>query len=183
MRENVKVGLLSIYLLTFGSTFLRSFLYPWRIWTTFLCIHTLDLFRPFKMRFSLLSSFTLLLPAIVRADNDWNTPCHSGSCQYNVENSTASHSTVGVLTIVSLQDILPRSSPHNHFQNGSTSAISDLTPAGGWHILDCDKDILAQDIRAVCIGSDSDCDHLWEKGAINTIVRLPEHVSAIFDTY
>ncbi|KAI0689061.1 hypothetical protein BC835DRAFT_1418822 [Cytidiella melzeri] len=101
--------------------------------------------------------FVLLLPAVVNAANDWNTPCHTGECSYDLHNSTRSGSVRASMTI-----------------SGSTSAIADLTPAAGWQILDCNATGGAQDIRAVCTGSDNDCSHLYQNGAIGTVVRLPD---------
>ncbi|KAJ7150476.1 hypothetical protein C8R43DRAFT_494845 [Mycena crocata] len=56
-----------------------------------------------------------------------------------------------------------------------SSAISDITAAAGWTILNCDPDALAQDIRLVCTGDAADCDHLFQDGAKDTIVRLPNN--------
>ncbi|TDL13689.1 hypothetical protein BD410DRAFT_872165, partial [Rickenella mellea] len=61
---------------------------------------------------------------------------------------------------------------------GSTKAISDITPAAGWEILGCDPNAISQDIRLICKSSDASsvgCDHLYQNGAENTIVRLPEN--------
>lgn len=71
----------------------------------------------------MLFSFVLLLPALVSAGNDWNTPCHSGHCQYHLQNSTAHGATSGVLQIVSLRLYistkvgLQSSSERNHFRD------------------------------------------------------------------
>ena len=55
--------------------------------------------------------------------------------------------------------------------------MSDITPAAGWHILDCDpKSLEPQTIRLVCESEDAKdagCDALNEGGAENTVVRLP----------
>ncbi|KAL6305714.1 hypothetical protein BKA93DRAFT_211137 [Sparassis latifolia] len=93
-----------------------------------------------------------LLSVVVHA-NDWSEPCF-GECSYDISGSGVS----GTVYI-----------------SGSSSAVSDITTAGGWDILDCDSDSTAQDIRAICGSGNSTCDHLYEGGAIGTIVRLPEN--------
>ncbi|KAF7794340.1 hypothetical protein EIP86_005474 [Pleurotus ostreatoroseus] len=62
-------------------------------------------------------------------------------------------------------------------QSGPSSAISDITPAAGWTILDCDPNSMAQDIRVVCTGDAASCNHIYQGGAVGTLVRLPENVS------
>ncbi|KAG6894631.1 hypothetical protein C0992_005325, partial [Termitomyces sp. T32_za158] len=61
---------------------------------------------------------------------------------------------------------------------GSPDAISDITVAAGWNIIDCSPDELAQDIRLVCNSDDNataGCSHLENgSGAAGKIVRLPE---------
>ncbi|KAJ3547983.1 hypothetical protein NM688_g5348 [Phlebia brevispora] len=104
-----------------------------------------------------LASLVLLLPAYVHATNDWNSTCLTGVCSYDLVNATSQSTASGTL-----------------YLNGSTNAISDLTPAAGWTIIECDVNATAQDIRAVCTGDNSTCSHLYNNGAINTIVRLPE---------
>lgn len=68
----------------------------------------------------------------------------------------------------------------SNIQSGSPTAISDLTSAAGWQILDCDANSTAQDIRAVCADHNASCDHLFQGGAVGTIVRLPENVRFAF---
>ncbi|KAI0087808.1 hypothetical protein BDY19DRAFT_1042228 [Irpex rosettiformis] len=109
------------------------------------------------MVFLLTVPFTLLLPAVVRAANSWNAPCHTGECSYDLKNSTHAGNVRASVTI-----------------SGPTSAIADLTPAAGWQILNCNATDGAQDIRAICTGSDNDCGHLYQNGAVGTVVRLPE---------
>lgn len=131
---------------------------------------------------SLLYTFVLLLPALVSANNDWDTPCHSGSCSYHMKNSTHV-GTSGMMAIVSLLHLLSNDGLclTTYAQNGSTSAISDLTKAGGWTILDCAKNATAaHSIRAVCHGDDSDCAHPYTNGVLHTIVRLPDDVRTSF---
>ncbi|KAF7378215.1 hypothetical protein MSAN_00246200 [Mycena sanguinolenta] len=60
-------------------------------------------------------------------------------------------------------------------QWGSNTAIGDITEAAGWKILNCSPDVLTQDIRLVCMGETSMCQHLFSgHGAVDTIVRLSE---------
>ncbi|ESK93403.1 hypothetical protein Moror_1814 [Moniliophthora roreri MCA 2997] len=106
--------------------------------------------------FRLLSLLPFLLQ--VYGANDWNTPCLNGVCQYSITSTNGGSS--GTLKIW-----------------GSNAAISDITSAAGWEILDCSPDKLAQDIRLVCGSEDTEgagCSHLYEEGAENKIVRLPE---------
>ncbi|KAJ7606690.1 hypothetical protein FB45DRAFT_807591 [Roridomyces roridus] len=84
-----------------------------------------------------------------------HTAC-KGDCTYHISNSTVSAS----LTV-----------------SGASHAVSDITPAGGWSILSCDADSLAQEIRLVC--STAACEHLFEgQGAIDTVVLLPDTCAA-----
>lgn len=57
-----------------------------------------------------------------------------------------------------------------------------MTEAAGWHILDCDPHAQSQDIRLVCAEEEEDasegCAHLYQAGAVGTVVRLPESVGA-----
>ena len=47
--------------------------------------------------------------------------------------------------------------------------------------MDCDDaSTEAQDVRIVCHNPDAGCERLFEGGAENTIVRLPEEVCLIF---
>jgi hypothetical protein len=63
-------------------------------------------------------------------------------------------------------------------QDGSSDAISDISNAAGWSIMDCDSSSEeAQTIRLVCHNPDAGCERLFEGGAEDTIVRLPEEVS------
>lgn len=61
-------------------------------------------------------------------------------------------------------------------QIGSSSAISDITPAAGWTILDCDPNAVSQEIRLVCTGDEETCNHIYQGGCKSTLVRLPESV-------
>ncbi|KAI0762278.1 hypothetical protein C8Q74DRAFT_1371360 [Fomes fomentarius] len=94
-----------------------------------------------------------LLPVSAWAAIDWEQPCHSGTCHWDTSNEHG----VGLLTI-----------------NGSISSISDLTPAAGWTVLDCDSDSREQVLRVVCHDPSKGCDHLYLNGAEHTFVRLPK---------
>lgn len=120
--------------------------------------------------------FALLLPAVARAANNWNAPCHTGECSFDLHNSTHAGSVRASLTIVGVVLYCVFLCTNCVYQSGSTSAIADLTPAAGWQILNCNATAGAQDIRAICIGSDNDCSHLYQNGAVGTVVRLPDGV-------
>ncbi|KAI0775388.1 hypothetical protein BC629DRAFT_1527098 [Irpex lacteus] len=105
-------------------------------------------------RSSILPVITLLLVATSSraGKNDWSKACHDGECHYDVNGQTS-----GSISIA-----------------GAPHAISDITTAGGWTIIDCKPDTRIQDIRVVC--SDEKCNHLYKgHGAVHTIVRLPEN--------
>ncbi|KAJ7238335.1 hypothetical protein B0H12DRAFT_1137567 [Mycena haematopus] len=107
------------------------------------------------MKYTLLLILSLVSAA--RAANDWNTPCLSGVCSYDLPATNGSTSS-GSMKIW-----------------GSTTAIGDITEAAGWKILGCSPDVLTQDIRLVCQGDTAMCQHLYQgHGAVDTIVRLPE---------
>ncbi|KAE9409819.1 hypothetical protein BT96DRAFT_871648 [Gymnopus androsaceus JB14] len=94
------------------------------------------------------------------AANDWNTPCFDGVCQYSLT-AAPGQSGSGTMQIW-----------------GSQNALSDITSAAGWQILNCSSTEMAQDIRLVCMSSDTEaagCDHVFQAGgAVGKIVRLPE---------
>ncbi|KAH9931319.1 uncharacterized protein B0H18DRAFT_991137 [Fomitopsis serialis] len=46
-------------------------------------------------------------------------------------------------------------------------------------ILDCDADSTVQDIRVVCADPSASCEHLFQGGAVGTIVRLPENCTTM----
>ncbi|PIL27869.1 hypothetical protein GSI_09991 [Ganoderma sinense ZZ0214-1] len=97
-----------------------------------------------------------LLPAAALAANNWTEACHTGECQWDLHSTHAS----GTMLL-----------------SGSNSSISDLTPAGGWTIIDCNATAADQEIRVVCSDA-SKCDHLNLNGAENTVVRLPDDCSS-----
>ncbi|KAJ6546619.1 hypothetical protein B0H10DRAFT_1852028 [Mycena sp. CBHHK59/15] len=105
------------------------------------------------------SAFILVLPTILfvvsRAANDWTKPCFNGECSYDIPESAEVSGTLRIW--------------------GAADAISDITLAAGWTILDCDKGAMAQDVRLVCHDT-SGCPHLDQNtGAVGKLVRLPEN--------
>ncbi|KAJ7708174.1 hypothetical protein B0H17DRAFT_971719 [Mycena rosella] len=101
-----------------------------------------------------LGLFFAFLFVVVRAENDWSTPCFNGQCSYDIPTSSEVSGTLKIW--------------------GASDAISDITPAAGWTILDCDKGAMAQDVRLVCHDS-TGCPHLTlNTGAAGKLVRLPE---------
>ncbi|KAJ8514515.1 hypothetical protein ONZ45_g7962 [Pleurotus djamor] len=64
----------------------------------------------------------------------------------------------------------------------SGSALTDITPAAGWVILDCDPHALQQEVRLVCSTPDLEsagCQHVFDNGGpVDRVVRLPESCSA-----
>ncbi|KAF8206062.1 hypothetical protein K438DRAFT_2014366 [Mycena galopus ATCC 62051] len=89
------------------------------------------------------------------AANNWDVAC-TGECSYDLPDASVS----GTLKI-----------------SGTSNAVSDITPAGGWTILDCDADAFTQNIRLAC--RTSACEHLFDgQGAIDTVIRLPETCGA-----
>ncbi|KAF7296604.1 hypothetical protein HMN09_01068000 [Mycena chlorophos] len=104
-------------------------------------------------------AFFTLLSTVLAQQNDWFTPCLEGECYWDLPESS---NTTGTMRVA-----------------GASSAISDITNAAGWTILDCDAKSFAQDIRLVCTGNDDDCAHLFSgHGAVHTLVRLPEDCGA-----
>ncbi|KAJ7471656.1 hypothetical protein B0H11DRAFT_1729811 [Mycena galericulata] len=103
------------------------------------------------------SAFLILsVTAAAHAANDWTKPCLDGVCSYDLPSANDS-SPSGSMKIASY-------------------AIGDITEAAGWKILGCSPDVLSQDIRLVCMGENSMCQHLYQGyGAVDTIVRLPEN--------
>ncbi|KAH6904651.1 hypothetical protein BKA70DRAFT_527891 [Coprinopsis sp. MPI-PUGE-AT-0042] len=107
------------------------------------------------------SAFILLsFLGTVYAANDWSKACLGGVCYYDLPSSSQQPAS-GTLKIW-----------------GSSDAISDITNAAGWEIIDCQKDAVTQDIRLVCTGNDAACAHLYKVGAEGKVVRLPENCGA-----
>ncbi len=109
--------------------------------------------------------------------NDWTKACVSGTCSYDLEESPTSMGGAIEIVVISFSpseiDILTRS------QSGSPSAISDITTAAGWQILNCTDSTNNQTIRLVCTDESMGCTHIFQEGAVDTIVRLPQDVSRI----
>ncbi|KAG5219427.1 Acetolactate synthase [Salix suchowensis] len=90
--------------------------------------------------------------------NNWDKPCFHGECAYDTIGTE--ETGYGSIKIY-----------------GSPKSITDITPASGWVVLDCDPNLLAQDIRLVCRSDDDEgCNHIYEHDPIHRIVRLPESV-------
>ncbi|KAK0220849.1 hypothetical protein EDD85DRAFT_863679 [Armillaria nabsnona] len=109
-----------------------------------------------------LYSFVILISLIfvsVDATNNWTKPCFYGECEYSLPSHVPASGSLKIW--------------------GSADALSDITPAAGWEILDCSPDRLEQDIRLVCSHNSTDsanCDHLYQNdGPVGKIVRLPEN--------
>jgi hypothetical protein len=136
-------------------------------------------------------AFTFFLFVAGCAANDWyvyatthvslsyplfrSTPCFDGHCSYDIP---ASSEVSGTLRIVRESAILctPGSNQYHLQKWGAADAISDITPAAGWTILDCEKGAMAQDVRLVCHDS-AGCPHLAQNtGSVGKLVRLPESV-------
>ncbi|KAJ7763198.1 hypothetical protein DFH07DRAFT_956572 [Mycena maculata] len=98
--------------------------------------------------------FFVLVSGVLAQNNDWTKPCLDGECFWDLPDTGVS----GTLRVW-----------------GASTAISDITTAARWTILDCDPNAMAQDIRLVCTGAASSCNHLFQgaSGATNTLVRLP----------
>ncbi|KAK7052598.1 hypothetical protein R3P38DRAFT_3172892 [Favolaschia claudopus] len=104
--------------------------------------------------------FAIVSSGVLAQNNDWSKPCLNGECFYDLPASSGASGTMRVW--------------------GSPDAISDITTAAGWTILDCNPDAINQEIRLVCTGDDADCQHMFSgaSGAVNTLVRLPEKCGA-----
>ncbi|KAF8898004.1 hypothetical protein CPB84DRAFT_1748022 [Gymnopilus junonius] len=103
--------------------------------------------------------FISLLVGTSLANNDWSQPCLSGVCQYDLPSNGSASGTLKIW--------------------GSDNAISDITTAAGWQIIDCSPSALQQDIRLVCASGNSNCTHLYDgsgdiNAAVGKVVRLPE---------
>ena len=128
------------------------------------------------MSFSNLALFLSAIPLVLSANNDWSNPCLGGWCAYDIP---ASENTMAAsMIIVSIHNILSSFMTLLGAQTGSSNSISDITAAAGWEILNCDSNSTEQDIRLVCSGDETSCEHIFESGAEHTVVRLPEDVNA-----
>ncbi|KLO17239.1 hypothetical protein SCHPADRAFT_937267 [Schizopora paradoxa] len=88
--------------------------------------------------------------------NDWTKVCLNGTCSYDVEEG---ESNMGGRFDIS----------------GSPSAISDITSAAGWSIVNCTDSTNSQTIKIVCTDESKGCGHIFQNGAQDTIIRLPEN--------
>lgn len=89
------------------------------------------------------------------------TPCVSGTCSH-----TGGDNVNSLTRTVSI--------------NGPQELIGDVTPEAGWNIQACDSNWSSGShiVQMTCEGSPDQtqyCDHLFNGGAENTIVRLPEN--------
>ncbi|KAL4269345.1 hypothetical protein AB1N83_001910 [Pleurotus pulmonarius] len=102
----------------------------------------------------------LSLVSATSAFNDWSVPCFHGECAYDTSSSSMGSGTVQLF--------------------GSPKGMTDITPAAGWVILDCDPNALEQTIRLVCMNEDEEaCGHLYAHGGPqDKVVRLPESCGA-----
>ena len=116
--------------------------------------------------------------ALVLAIRDWPEACTEGLCSFDVPHSMDSIGAKIVLVSNSIRRRSRFSRLWISIQYGPHTAISDITPAAGWEILAFSSGRLPHDVRLVCTGRESDCGHLFEGSAENTIVRLPENVSS-----
>ena len=115
-----------------------------------------------------------LFPVAALAANNWTEACHTGECQWDLQSTHGSGTMLLVNFVLFAWSLQSWLTPH--LQAGSNSSISDLTPAGGWTIIDCNATSADQEIRLVCSDT-TKCDHLHLNGAENTVVRLPDDVS------
>ena len=107
--------------------------------------------------------------------NNWTHPCVDGHCSWDLPPESGSSGTLHIVrSSLSLTRI---SHADSRTQWGSTSAISDITPAAGWQITGCAPDARAPDIELTCLDFGSHCDHIFQGGVVHTVVRLPESVS------
>ncbi|KLO17568.1 hypothetical protein SCHPADRAFT_160751 [Schizopora paradoxa] len=107
----------------------------------------------FMMNYVLLTIVTLI--PRVYGINDWSKACLDGTCSFDVQEGPANLG--GTLQI-----------------SGSQTSISDITTAAGWQILNCTDSTNTQTIRLVCADKSLGCDHIFQNGAQDTIVRLPD---------
>jgi hypothetical protein len=125
------------------------------------------------------TAFLLSAASQVYAANDWKVPCWDGKCEYTIARSEKSiPASLKVVRFYHRFSIITDIS-YGMIQWGATTAISDITTAGGWEILGCSPDASTQDIRIVCKNTDeteAGCDHITQNGAVGTLVRLPENV-------
>ncbi|KAI9463511.1 hypothetical protein F5148DRAFT_982388 [Russula earlei] len=100
-------------------------------------------------------AFVLAVGQQALAVNDWSVPCIQGRCSWDLPADAGASGTVQIW--------------------GPPFAISDITIAAGWQITSCDASSTTQVIHIVCKDANPNCDHLFQGGVINTIVRLPDN--------
>jgi hypothetical protein len=144
--------------------------------------------------FDMLISETLFVALFLSSSayaglNDWNKPCLDGVCYWDhPQSSTGPNAgSSGSMKIVRFLrkhvDNMTRSvtlfSPL--VQWGSQDAVTDVTEAAGWSILDCDPNSFNQTIRIACMHSneqEAGCSHLFRNTSpVGKIVRLPDNVN------
>ena len=110
------------------------------------------------------------------AVQSWDVPCVHGLCTY--DKILPDGTKVATLKIVRspLPPLLYLEIDTLDHQWGAPDAISDITPAAGWHILDCNPDETKQDILLICLDNNAECNHIINSGARDIIVRLPQSV-------
>ncbi|KAJ8502884.1 hypothetical protein ONZ45_g11352 [Pleurotus djamor] len=110
------------------------------------------------MKWTLLSALAWSPLVLSKPANDWSKPCFNGECAYDLPQSSGNLGTLHL----------------------TGAAITDITPASGWVILDCDPHALEQEIRLVCSSHDLEsagCRHVFDNsGPVDKVVRLPESV-------
>jgi len=108
------------------------------------------------MKLALTAAVVFVLSCQAFGKNDWSKPCLDGTCSFDVEEGPT---TMGGSIEIS----------------GSPSAISDITPAAGWQVLNCTNSASSQTISLVCTDENKGCGHLFQGGAQDTVIRLPEN--------
>ncbi|KLO17546.1 hypothetical protein SCHPADRAFT_158603 [Schizopora paradoxa] len=97
----------------------------------------------------------IALFSVVQGNNDWTKACLDGACSFDIDESPASMG--GTIEI-----------------SGSVLAISDITSAAGWQILNCTDSTNSQTIRLACVDESRGCEHIFQGGVEDTIIRLPD---------
>ncbi|KAJ8690869.1 hypothetical protein PTI98_012266 [Pleurotus ostreatus] len=100
---------------------------------------------------------------VALAANDWSQACFDGECAYDLREATG---TSGIFKV-----------------HATPMGLTDITPAAGWVILECNPNVMDQEIRLVCetdhedaASSASGCNHVFDyHGPAHKVVRLPEN--------
>lgn len=123
----------------------------------------------------------LFISPLTLATNDWSTPCLRGHCTYDF--LPDSMTMARTLMIVGYVVLSPSCILHSFPKSGASDAISDITQAAGWVILDClEKTDSSHTIRLRCDGSEELCGHLLQGHLENKVVRLPEEVGLVIQS-